>query len=60
MGIETTAKGLSIGLAAAAGFILTTMGVNGLYNNMSLKLFAIDAGYHLVGLASAGLIIGTW
>lgn len=60
LGIDTAVRGLYIGLAAGAGFVLTTVGVNGIYNDMSLKLFAIDGGYHLVGFAAAGLIIGLW
>lgn len=60
IGIDTALQGLYIGLAAGAGFVLTTVGVNGIYNDMSLKLFAIDGGYHLVGFAVAGLIIGAW
>lgn len=58
--LGTAVQGLYIGLAAGAGFVVTTVGVNGIYNDMSLRLFAIDAGYHLVGFAAAGLIIGAW
>ncbi|MDR8391245.1 DUF1761 domain-containing protein [Aliifodinibius sp. S!AR15-10] len=60
LGVSSAIEGLYIGLAAGAGFVLTTVGVNGIYNDMSLKLFAIDGGYHLVGFAAAGLIIGLW
>lgn len=60
LGLNTAFQGVHIGLAAGAGFVLTTVGVNGIYNKMSLKLFAIDGGYHLVGIAVAGLIIGAW
>ena len=60
MDINTALQGLYVGLAAGAGFVLTTMGVNGIYNDMSIKLLAIDGGYHLVGFAVAGLIIGLW
>ncbi|MFH5831500.1 DUF1761 domain-containing protein [Halalkalibaculum sp. DA3122] len=56
----TAMQGLSVGLAAGAGFVLTTVGVNGIYNDMSLRLFAIDGGYHLAGFAVAGLVIGLW
>lgn len=58
--INAALQGLYIGLAAGAGFVLTTMGVNGIYNDMSIKLFVIDGGYHMVGFAVAGLIIGAW
>ena len=58
--IQTALQGLYVGLAAGAGFLLTTTGLNGIYNEMSLKLFSIDSGYHLVGFAAAGLIIGLW
>lgn len=60
LGATTALQGLYVGLAAGAGFVLTTVAINGIYNDMSLKLFAIDGGYHLVGFAVAGLIIGLW
>ncbi|MDX1617353.1 MAG: DUF1761 domain-containing protein [Balneolaceae bacterium] len=60
LGVDTALGGMYIGLAAGAGFVLTTVGVNGIYDDMSLKLFAINGGYHLVGFAAAGLIIGLW
>lgn len=58
--VDSAVEGLYLGLAAAAGFVATTVGVNGIYNDMSLKLFFIDAGYHVVGFAAAGIIIGVW
>lgn len=58
--IHSALSGLYLGLAASAGFVATTVGVNGVYNDMSLRLFFIDAGYHLVGFAAAGAIIGAW
>ena len=58
--ISSALSGLYIGLAASAGFVATTVGVNGVYNDMSLRLFFIDAGYHVVGFAAAGTIIGVW
>jgi len=60
LSIDTASGGLYVGLAAGAGFVLTTVGINGLYNDMSLQLFVIDGGYHLAGFAAAGLIIGLW
>jgi hypothetical protein len=52
--------GLIIGLATGLGFVATTLGVTFLYEGRSMKLFFIDAGYHIVGLSIAGSIIGAW
>ena len=60
VGVDSAVQGMYLGLAAGAGFVWTTMGINGIFNELSLKLFIIDGGYHLVGFAAAGLIIGAW
>ncbi|MDZ7773221.1 MAG: DUF1761 domain-containing protein [Balneolaceae bacterium] len=60
LAVDGAVEGFYLGLAASAGFVATTVGVNGIYNEMSLRLFFIDAGYHVVGFAAAGLIIGMW
>ena len=53
-------SGLSMGVLVGLGFVATTLGVTFLYEGRSLKLFLIDAGYHIIGLAIAGAILGVW
>ena len=43
---------------ASLGFVIPAMGVNYLFARMTLKLFAIDAGYWLVNFLAMGLILG--
>lgn len=42
------------------GFIVPTMGANYMFGGKSLKLFAIDAGNHLVTLVLMGIILSVW
>lgn len=60
IGVESAVQGLYLGLGTAACFVLTTKGVNGIYNDVSLRLYFIDGGYHLVGFAAAGFVTGIW
>jgi hypothetical protein len=43
---------------AAIGFVIPAMAVNYLFSQLTLKLFAIDAGYWLVNFLAMGLILG--
>ncbi len=43
---------------AVLGFVIPAMGVNYLFSRLTLKLFAIDAGYWLVNFLAMGLILG--
>ena len=43
---------------AAVGFVIPAMGVNYLFSRLTMKLFAIDAGYWLVNFLAMGLILG--
>ena len=52
--------GLKLGLLAGLGFTATSIGVTFMYEGRSIKLFLIDAGYHVVGLLASGAIIGMW
>jgi hypothetical protein len=52
--------GLRMGFITGIGFVATTLGITFLYEGRSLKLFLIDAGYHIAGLLVSGLIIGMW
>ncbi len=49
---------LMIAGIAAIGFVIPAMAVNYLFSRLSLRLFAIDAGYWLVNFLAMGWILG--
>jgi hypothetical protein len=56
-GTETPFRGALLGAKLWLGFVATTALINNVFQNGSRKLFAIDQGYHLVGLVLAGAIL---
>lgn len=48
--------GLMVGLA----FVATSFGINYAFAGRSLKLWLIDAGYHVLQFALYGVILGLW
>jgi hypothetical protein len=50
-------NGAYLGIKIWVGFIATTTLINAVYEKRSMKLWAIDQGYHLVGLTIAGAIL---
>lgn len=50
-------RGGYLGLKLWAGFSLMTALINNVFQNGSKRLFAIDQGYHLVGMVLAGIIL---
>lgn len=56
---QTVVSGLKIGLLAGA-FVSCSMAINYTYTSKSLKVFFIDAGYHIVGTMICGVIISIW
>jgi hypothetical protein len=54
---DTLLRGAYLGLKLWVGFIATTALINNVFQGGSKKLYAIDQGYHLVGLILAGLIL---
>ncbi len=50
--------GALAGLAAGAGWVATSLGVNYLFERRSLTLFAINASYNIVTFTAMGAIIG--
>ena len=51
--------GFLLGFKLWLGFAATTAMVNRAFQNGSIKLYLIDQGYHLVGIALAGAILPT-
>ncbi len=52
--------GLMHGLYVGLMFVATGAAINILYQNRSLKLWLIDAGYQVIILMIMGAIIGAW
>ena len=56
-GTSTAWRGAYLGAKLWLGFTATTALINNVFQGASKKLFAIDQGYHLVGMVLAGLIL---
>ncbi len=48
------------GFAIGAGLVTTSYGINYLFAQRSLLLFAIDGGYHTLQFTLMGLVLGLW
>ena len=59
-GATTLGQGAVTGFWLWLGFVATTMLINTLYENKPLKLWAINAGYQLVVLLTAGTVLAVW
>lgn len=59
-GGPTAATGASIGFMLWLGFIAPTYLVNKLFAGHGLKIWAIEAGNHLVNFILFGAILGAW
>ena len=53
-------EGAATGVAMAVGFVAASIALNYGFEGRSVALWAINAGYALVGLAIAGAIIGRY
>jgi hypothetical protein len=53
-------EGLLAGLAISLVWVATSIGVTYIFVGRSLRLFLIDAGFYVVFLSLAGLILGAW
>ena len=60
MGSNTAASGALAGFMLWLGFIAPTNLVNKLFAGHSLKVWAIEAGNHLVNFLLFGAILGAW
>lgn len=59
-GALSAGDGVAVGFLAWFGFIATAMIGIVLFERKPLKYYAIVAGYHLVNLIVAGIILGAW
>jgi hypothetical protein len=54
------AFGATAGLFVGLGWVATSLTTTFLFERRSLRLIAIDAGYHVVAFTIMGLILGAW
>ena len=59
-GSVTWQNGLKLGLICGIGFAVAVMLVAYTWESRSYKLIAIDAGYPLVGIVMAAIILSVW
>jgi hypothetical protein len=52
--------GFLIGLIVGVGFVVVIGFYDVIYEDKNIKAYAVDAGYHLVALIIAGIILGAW
>ena len=54
------ASGAFYGFLAGAGWVAMAFAVNDLFEGRTLRLFAVNAGYHTLSFTLMGAIIGVW
>lgn len=59
-GATTAAGGMLTGFWAWLGFVATTVGVQGVFENRPNQLTMINLGHHLVNLLVMGAILAMW
>lgn len=52
--------GIIAGALAGIGWVATAYGVTYLFERKSMKLFLINAGYHVLNFIIMGAILGSW
>ncbi len=57
---STFATGAFYGFLAGFGWVAMAFGINDLFEQRSLKLFLVNAGYHTVSFTLIGAIVGGW
>ncbi|MET0785371.1 MAG: DUF1761 domain-containing protein [Paenisporosarcina sp.] len=61
LGSESEAMdGATTGFLVGLLWVATAMGITYLFERKSLKLFFINAGYHIITFTIIGLILGMW
>lgn len=53
-------SGALVGFFSGVTFVATAMGINLLYEQKTMKLWLINAGYQVIYLVMAGAILGAW
>ena len=52
--------GITAGALAGVGWVAASTGVTYLFERKSMKLFLINAGYHVIVFVVMGVILGVW
>ncbi|MFI4934138.1 MAG: DUF1761 domain-containing protein [Caulobacterales bacterium] len=60
LGKVTPVQGALYGFAAGLTWVAASIGINYLFEGKSLKLFAINGGYHTLEFTLIGLVLGLW
>ena len=60
IGVTELVDGLELGLGISVGFCALQLVLNQLYEKRSRELLAINAGYAIVGLTIASVIVTLW
>lgn len=56
----SAADGFGVGFVVGVFFVAMSFGINYAFAGRSLRLWMIDAGYHILQFALYGLILGAW
>lgn len=56
----TGVGGLKLGLLIGLCFVAASFGINYQFANRPIRVWLIDAGYHVLQFAAFGLILGAW
>jgi hypothetical protein len=59
-GRQTIVRGVLVGIAAWIGFVLTTWSAEYAFEGRGLRIFAVNTGISLIGMAVMGAILGAW
>ena len=60
LGKKPVTDAAMVGAIVGVCWVATSFGINYLFAGRSLKLWAIDAGYHTLQFALYGLVLGLW
>lgn len=52
--------GITAGALAGIGWVAASMGITYLFERKSMKLFLINAGFHMLAFIVMGAILGVW
>ncbi|HEY0030530.1 MAG TPA: DUF1761 domain-containing protein [Bacteroidia bacterium] len=60
LGTSQCVSAIKVGLFISLGYTTTIIAINNWYGQRSAKLTLIDAGYHVVGIVFAAIILTVW
>jgi MFS family permease len=60
LGTCTVVSAIKVGLFISLGYTSTIIAINNWYGQRAGKLTLIDAGYHVIGIVAAAVILALW